>query len=136
MRTEIKDLNYYLDLAYKIEITPDTDGEGFNAEIPLLKGCMAFGETIEEAYQALIDVKQAWFDIALKRGWKIPEPEQEELSATLNFNVRLPSDLLDDLTELAEKSQTTLNQLVVTLLLKARSSPQKIVPIHERRVLA
>jgi predicted RNase H-like HicB family nuclease len=107
MRTETKDLNYYLDLAYKIEITPevDADGTGFNAEIPLLKGCMAFGETVEEAYEMLMEVKQAWFDIALKRCWKIPEPYQEKFSANPanhNFNVRLPSYLHDELTELAD----------------------------------
>ena len=127
MRTEIKDLNYYLDLGYKIEITPDADGTGFNAEIPLLKGCMAFGETVEEAYQTLIEVKQAWFDIALKRGWKIPEPEIETVEPSHNFNVRLPSDLHHELIELAQKSQTSLNQLIVALLIKAQPSSQKTV---------
>jgi predicted RNase H-like HicB family nuclease len=39
---------------------------------------MAFGETIEDAYQSLIEVKRAWFEIALERGWEIPVPPVEE----------------------------------------------------------
>ena len=34
------DLDYYMSLPYKIEITKDTDEEGYVAFIPELKGCI------------------------------------------------------------------------------------------------
>jgi len=45
-----KTLDYDTDLPYTVAITPGEDGVGFNAEIPRPKGCMAFGESIGEAY--------------------------------------------------------------------------------------
>jgi len=114
-----KDLDYYMNLVYKVEVTPEKDGSGFNVEIPLLKGCMAFGETIEDAYQTLIEIKRAWFEIALERDWKIPAPPVEKVRAySGKFNVRLPRYLHRELAELAKTEETSLNQLVVALLAK------------------
>ena len=127
MMTDRKDLDYYMNLAYTVEITPEEDGSGFNVEILLLKGCMAFGETIEDAYQTLIEVKRAWFEIALARGWNIPEPPVEEVKAySGKFNVRLPRYLHRELAELAEIEGTSLNQLVVALLAKGAGQPRSL----------
>ncbi len=119
MMSDKKDLDYYMNLVYKAEMTPEEDGSGFNVEIPLLKGCMAFGETIEDAYQSLIEVKRTWFEIALERGWQIPVPPVEEVKTySGKFNVRLPRYLHRELVEVAEREGTSLNQLVVALLAK------------------
>ena len=116
-----KTLDYYMDLPYTVAITPDEDGVGFNAEIPRLKGCMAFGESIEEAYRTLIDVKQAWFEIALDRGWEIPEPAPAEVREySGRFSLRLPRSLHRELSELAEEESTSLNQLAVALLAEGK----------------
>lgn len=77
MMTNRRNLDYYMSLPYKVEIGPEEDGTGFNASIPDLKGCVAFGETVEEAYQTITEVKQTWIEIALERGWRIPEPTIE-----------------------------------------------------------
>ena len=120
MRTNRKDVSYYVNLPHKIEITPEEDGTGFTAVIPAFKGCTAFGETIEETYQAIIEVKEAWVEIALERGWRIPEPTIEELKEySGRFNVRLPRYLHRALAELAEEEGTSLNQLVVACLSEA-----------------
>jgi antitoxin HicB len=112
-----KNLNYYMNLPYKVEIIPEEDGTGFNAAIPDLKGCMAFGETIEEAYEMIIEVKQAWLEIALERDWQIPEPPPAEFKEySGRFNVRLPRYLHRELSEMAEREGTSLNQLVVAFL--------------------
>lgn len=78
MKTDVKDLNYYLSLGYKIEITPDEDGDGWNIPDP------------------------------------IAEPESD------SFMLPLPSDLHHELTEQAQKSQTSLNNFIISQLLKAR----------------
>ena len=112
-----KDLSYYTSLPYKVEITPEEDGTGFNASIPDLKGCVAFGETVEEAYQIIAEIKQTWIEIALEQGWQIPEPTSVELKEySGKFNVRLPRSLHRKLAELAKVESTSLNQLVVTFL--------------------
>lgn len=125
--TDRKDLDYYMNLAYKVEVTPEEDGSGFNVEISLLKGCMAFGETIEDAYQTLVEVKQAWFEIALERGWEIPAPPMEKVKAySGKFNVRLPRYLHRELAELAEAESTSLNQLIVALLAKGTGQSRSL----------
>jgi antitoxin HicB len=112
-----KTLSYYMSLPYRMEITPEEDGTGFNAAIPDLKGCMAFGETIEEAYETIIEVKQAWLETALERGWPIPEPPPAEFKEySGRFSVCLPRYLNDELSEMAEREGTSLNQLVVAFL--------------------
>mgnify|MGYP001039333964 CR=1 FL=1 len=115
--TNKRDLQYFMALPYKIEIAPTEDGTGFTARIPDLKGCIAYGETIEEAYEMVADVKQAWIEIALEEGWAIPEPSEEEIKEySGRFNVRLPRYLHRRLAETAEVEDTSLNQLVVALL--------------------
>jgi len=106
-----------MNLPYKIEIIPEEDGQGFTAVISDLKGCMAFGETIEEAYRMITEIKQAWIEIALERGWSIPDPTVEQPSEySGRFNMRLPRYLHRDLAELAEVEETNMSQLVVALL--------------------
>lgn len=116
MRNE-RDLQYYLTLPYTVEIAPTEDGTGFTAAIPALKGCIAFGESVEEAYEMVAEVKEAWLDIALEEGWEIPEPAEEDVKEySGRFNVRLPRYLHRRLAESAEVEDTSLNQLVVALL--------------------
>ena len=74
-----KDLNYYLNLRYKIELNPipEDKGGGYEATIPQL-GRYAFvgrGKTPEEALAQLEKIKKDYFDDYLKEGIEIPEPE-------------------------------------------------------------
>ena len=48
---------------YPVVIYPCEEG-GFVAEIPALKGCLAQGERIEEAFQELRLVLQLWLEAA------------------------------------------------------------------------
>lgn len=115
--TNKRDLQYYMALPYRVEIAPTEDGAGFTAAIPALKGCIAFGETVEDAYEMVAEVKEAWIDIALEEGWPIPEPREEKVREySGRFNVRLPRYLHRRLAEVAEAEDTSLNQLVVALL--------------------
>lgn len=115
--TNKRDLQYYMALPYRVEVAPTEDRTGFTATIPALRGCIAFGETVEEAYEMVTEVKEAWIDIALEEGWPIPEPREEEAKEySGRFNVRLPRYLHRRLAEAAEVEDTSLNQLVVALL--------------------
>jgi antitoxin HicB len=70
--TKTKDLAYYMALRYTIVLTPEEDGWG--ATIPDLPGCVAAGDTIQEALKMLDDAKQSWVSASLQRNLPIPEP--------------------------------------------------------------
>ncbi len=45
------------------------------AEIPELKGCMAHGETPNDALDEVTKVANEWVKIAKEQGWPVPEPK-------------------------------------------------------------
>jgi antitoxin HicB len=69
-----KDLNYYMLLRYAILIRPEEDG--WSATIPDLKGCLAVGDTIQEALELLEDAKLSWISASLEQHLLIPEPQK------------------------------------------------------------
>lgn len=76
----IHDVNYYMKLPYKIVIEPipDEEGGGFEAFIPQL-GRMTMtgsGDTPEEALENLRNVQETLFEMWIKEGVHIPEPEE------------------------------------------------------------
>ena len=75
METTIsKDLGYYRQLRYRIELIPQDDGS-WGAIIPDLPGCVGGGDTIAEALEMLEDAKIGWLTSRLKHSDPIPEPK-------------------------------------------------------------
>ncbi len=70
---ERKDLGYYLQLEYPTTIRKLPDGI-YCAEIPLLKGCAAYGTTADAALDELEGVKETILEILWEKGKPIPEP--------------------------------------------------------------
>ena len=68
--------NCYNALEYPIELHRRNDeGERYwVAEIPDLPGCVADGETPDEAVESLKEAKQLWIEARLESGHHIPEP--------------------------------------------------------------
>lgn len=60
---------------YHINIFYSEEDEGYIADIPNLKYCSAFGETIEEAVQEILQAKAAWLETAKAEGKPIPTPK-------------------------------------------------------------
>jgi antitoxin HicB len=75
-----KDLSYYLQVPYAIELIPDEDGYWF-ALIPLLEGCMTNGHSREDALLMLDEAKALWLETALQLGKPIPEPTPHSAAA-------------------------------------------------------
>ncbi len=48
--------------------------DGYYAEIKSLRGCLAWGETMEVALDVLMDIKRMWVEDAIEHGWEIPIP--------------------------------------------------------------
>lgn len=62
-------------MKYEIIIYWSNENDAFIAEIPELKGCVAHGETDEEALKNIKFVANEWLQIAKEEGWEIPTPK-------------------------------------------------------------
>lgn len=74
MATPTRTLDEYLAMNYRIVLTPEYGA--WTATIPDLPGCMAVGESPEEALELLQDAKRSWLSASIQRGLSIPEPRQ------------------------------------------------------------
>jgi antitoxin HicB len=66
-------LERYLDLEYPVLLVAEPEG-GYTALHPDLKGCVAVGETLEEALANLKEARKLWLETAYERGDEIPLP--------------------------------------------------------------
>ena len=64
---------------YEIIIYWSKEDEAFIAEVPELSGCMAHGESPEDAVKNAKEAIQLWIDTAKDFGDPIPEPKGERL---------------------------------------------------------
>ena len=60
---------------YEIIIYWNKADEVFVAEMPELAGCIAHGETQDEALREINAVAEEWLKIAEEKNWHIPEPK-------------------------------------------------------------
>ena len=116
MKNFTEKLQYYMSLNYPSQITKidETDGGGFLIEVPMLKGCMSDGETVEEAYNNLKEAKKEWFTYMLENNLAIPEPADASYSG--KFVVRIPKSLHKIITEQSKREGLSLNQYVANVL--------------------
>jgi predicted RNase H-like HicB family nuclease len=60
---------------YHVNIFYSEEDEGYIADIPDLKYCSAFGETVEEAVHEVLQAKAAWLETAKAEGKPVPLPK-------------------------------------------------------------
>ena len=116
MKNFTEKLQHYMSLNYPSQITKidEADGGGFLIEVPMLKGCMSDGETVEEAYNNLEEAKKEWFTYMLENNLAIPEPADASYSG--RFMVRIPKTLHKIITEQSKREGLSLNQYVSNVL--------------------
>jgi antitoxin HicB len=68
-----KPLEQYLGLEYPALLVAEPEG-GYTAFHPDLKGCVAVGETREEALANLEEARRLWLETAHEHGDEIPSP--------------------------------------------------------------
>ena len=124
-----KDLEHYLHLPHRIEIY--SDGGGYTAAIPVLPGCLTFGDSLQEVLDLIGDAKAGWLELAIENRQPIPEPTLPVEDHSGKFTVRLPRSLHRRLAERAKTEGISLNQLVnVTLaeaVCKAQEMPHRLL---------
>jgi predicted RNase H-like HicB family nuclease len=110
-----KDINYYMNLNYKIEVIEDKQDGGFAFLCPELPGCITSAETLEQGYNMIQDAKLSWFSACLEDGIIIPEPQSlEDYSGQLRL--RMPRTLHRTLSERSKREGISMNQLCIYLL--------------------
>ncbi|MFN9173291.1 MAG: type II toxin-antitoxin system HicB family antitoxin [Synechocystis sp.] len=62
-------------IRYELIIYWSNEDNAFIVEVPELPGCMADGETYQEAVQNAEKIIQQWIETATELGRKIPEPK-------------------------------------------------------------
>jgi predicted RNase H-like HicB family nuclease len=102
----------YLREPYSRVLTPDEETGTYTAEIREFPGCVAQGDSPEEAYRNLEAAAESWIEVALEVGQAIPEPAQEE-SYSGRVALRLPKSLHRRAAQAAERDGTSLNQFLV-----------------------
>lgn len=77
---ENKNIDYYMNLHYKMVIIQDEEGI-YTAYFPDLPGCITCGQSPEEIFKNAIDAKKCWFKAAIEDGVSISEPSETSFSA-------------------------------------------------------
>ena len=73
-RNSMKDLAYYMNLPYRMEIIPDTEEGGYGVRFRNCPDVSHAGDTLEEAVGNAMDAKKAWLEAAIEDGIAIAEP--------------------------------------------------------------
>lgn len=108
----------YLKRPYARVVIPDRETGTFSAIIREFPGCVAQGDSVEEAYEQLERVAHSWIVAALDLGQEIPEPDAEQAFSG-KIALRLPKSLHRRASEAANKESVSLNQFLVSVIAEA-----------------
>lgn len=105
---KVKDI---LSKPYARRLVPDETG-GFVASILEFPGCIAEGDTPDEAMSNLDAVASSWVEVALANGYTFRDPIDYH-GYSGKVALRLPRSLHRQVAELAELEVSSINQLLV-----------------------
>lgn len=110
-----KNISYYMNLNYKVEVLEDKDEGGYVVSCPELPGCISQGESISDAMKKLKEAKELWFESMINRKREIFEPKNEE-EYSGQFKLRLPKSLHKKLAEKSINEGISMNQYCLYLI--------------------
>jgi len=115
------------DYPFEIRKLTKEEGGGWLITFPDLPGCMADGETIEEAVKNGEDAARSWLATAQEFGDSIPQPSKP-IKTSGKFNLRVPKSLHARLVRRAKEENVSMNMLAVAFLSEglAQSESEKI----------
>jgi predicted RNase H-like HicB family nuclease len=101
---------------YRLEMYRDPEDGSWVAEVPDLPGCVAGGETAEEAVEMVADAIEAWVEAASanRRAVPLPRPVDDEYSG--RFLLRVTRRLHAQLARAARREGVSLNAYCSTAL--------------------
>ncbi len=104
-------------IEYTISIRrlPEAEGGGMLVDVPDLPGCMADGNTLDEALKNVADAIDEWIAAAEEMGRAVPEPDAEARFSG-KWVQRVPKSLHRRLSFAANTERVSLNSLATSLL--------------------
>ena len=115
-------MNNYLDYPFSVHHLSEEDGGGFLIEFPDLPGCMADGETVEQAIEEARGAVDSWMKTAEEFGDPIPTPNTLN-SYSGQWRLRVPKSLHAALARRAKQENVSLNSFAAVLLAKGLNDP-------------
>ena len=110
-----KDLTYYMNLSYRVEVIQDNEEGGYTLHYPELAGCITCAETLMQGFANLEDAKESWIMACLEDGISIPEPSNlNDYSG--QFSLNIPRSLHKALAERSRQEGISINQYCLHLL--------------------
>jgi len=109
---------------YRLEMYRDPEDGSWVAEVPDLPGCVAGGETAEEAVEMVADAIEAWVEAASASGRAIPLPRAVDEEHSGRFLLRVPRKLHAQLARIARREGVSLNTYCATALAEAVGSAE------------
>lgn len=111
-----KDLDYYMDLSYNIDVISHNES-GYTVGIRELPWITATNESMDIALELLDCNKDSWLQEAIKSGVPIPEPPREEeydLPEEIVAAIGRENDLLEEAEENAKKIKNFFYEVIVS----------------------
>jgi len=112
-----RELDYYLNLPYSVQLSKQSDDgdEYWLAAIVELPGCIADGDSPDEAVESIGEAKRIWIESHLEDGHEVPLPlEYHDYGGRVL--VRMAKSLHARLSRRAKLEGVSLNQYIVTRL--------------------
>lgn len=110
--TKMKSTEEYLREPYSRAVIPDSESGTFTGQILEFPGCIAQGDTPQEAYANLEEAAKGWLQAALDTGQSIPEPfANQDFGGKVSL--RLTKSLHRQATLYAEHEGVSLNQFIL-----------------------
>jgi antitoxin HicB len=109
---------------YRLDLYQDDEDGSWVAEVPDLPGCLAAGDSPNEAVELAEDAIEAWIDAAQSEGRPVPPPSVVETQYSGRFVLRTPKSLHRRLAERAKSEGVSLNTLCITTLSAAVGAPE------------
>ncbi len=110
-----------IDYPFTVRHLSEEEGGGYLAESLDLNGCIADGETIEEAVHNLEDAVNSWIKTAKELNHFIPLPSDDSQFSG-KWVVRTPKSIHHRLVDMAKREGVSLNTLAVSLLAEGLGS--------------
>lgn len=101
---------------YPAVIAWSDEDQLYVARVPLLKGCVSHGATMEEASRQIHDAAEGWLKTARSSGIEVPSPPRG-MSGTLSL--RLPVSLHEEAARLSAIDGVSINQWIVSAVARA-----------------
>ncbi len=98
---------------YETIIFWSDEDQAFIAEVPQLPGCMAHGNTQEEALKNAMDAAKSWLETAREFNDPIPKPDEFGRG---KFVTRVPRSLHTRLAARAKQEGVSMNALITAFL--------------------